>query len=142
MTAKLGYITIFTHELLNPDGGGSSVKRGQAVLGASPLEKSQLDQYISVFRALSEPLRLEIISMFGVDDTCACTFLEEHLPIAKSTISYHVKILYEAGLIDVRKEGRFYHYDLRREVFDYFVPGLLERLRLGRLRDEQAALTH
>ncbi|GAA0983853.1 hypothetical protein GCM10009555_056440 [Acrocarpospora macrocephala] len=111
------------------------------MLGASPLERSQVDQYISVFRALSEPLRLDVISMFGDDDTCACTLLDERLPISKSTISYHVKILYEAGLIDVRKEGRFYHYDLRREVFDYFVPGLLERLRLERLRGEQTAST-
>ncbi|GAA0983901.1 hypothetical protein GCM10009555_056590 [Acrocarpospora macrocephala] len=95
----------------------------------SPLEKSQEAQYISIFRALSEPLRLEILSLFDDEGRCACTHLEERLPISKSTISYHIKILYEAGLINIRKEGRFYHYDLRTDVFDYFVPDLLERVR-------------
>lgn len=97
--------------------------------GGGLLEVSERDHYANIFRALSEPIRLEMISMFDADDTCACTLLEDQLPISKSTISYHIKILYQAGLIHVRKEGRFYHYDLRRDVFDYFVPGLLERLR-------------
>jgi ArsR family transcriptional regulator len=101
-------------------------------LSSSPLEKSQETQYVSLFRALSEPLRMEIISLFSDDGHCACTLLEKSLPISKSTISYHIKILYEAGLIDIRKEGRFYHYDLRQDVFDYFVPGLLERVRKER----------
>ncbi len=108
------------------------MSRQTSALKQSPLAKSQEDQYLSIFRALSEPLRLEVISLFDDDGSCACTLLEERLPISKSTISYHIKILYEAGLIDIRKEGRFYHYDLRKEVFDYFVPGLLERMRAER----------
>jgi ArsR family transcriptional regulator len=95
----------------------------------SPLAKSEEDHYIAIFRALSEPLRLEMISLFDDEGSCPCVLLEERLPISKSTISYHIKILSEAGLIDVRKEGRFYHYDLREEVFEYFVPGLLGRVR-------------
>lgn len=94
----------------------------------SPLEKSLTQQYVDIFRALSEPLRVEIISLF-VDDHCACTVLEQKLPVSKSTISYHVKILNQAGLVDVRKDGRFYHYDLRPDVFEFFVPGFRARLR-------------
>lgn len=96
------------------------------------LVRSREDQYISIFRALGEPLRLEILSLFDNDGHCACTRLEENLPISKSTISYHVKILHEAGLIDVSKKGRYYHYSLRRDVFDYFVPGFITRLHQDR----------
>ena len=94
----------------------------------SPLFKPLQDQYLDVFRALSEPLRLQMIAMFDENGSCACTVLEEQLPISKSTISYHIKILNQAGLIDITKDGRFYHYHLRHDVFDYFVPGLLDRL--------------
>jgi ArsR family transcriptional regulator len=100
-----------------------------AVQGStSPVVRpSEADQYAAVFRALSEPLRMQMIGCFR-NDTCACTLLEESLPISKSTISYHVKILKEAGLIEVRKAGRFYHYDLRRDVFEFYVPGFLARV--------------
>jgi ArsR family transcriptional regulator len=95
----------------------------------SPLaERSDGDDYVRIFKALSEPLRVQMISLFDADGSCACTSLEAALPVSKSTISYHVKILSEAGLIGVRKNGRFYHYDLRRDVFEYFVPGFLDRI--------------
>lgn len=98
------------------------------VQDAAQLDRgTESDQYARVFRALSEPLRIQMIGCF-TGGTCACTLLEESLPISKSTISYHVKILKEAGLIDVRKSGRFYHYDLRSDVFDYYVPGFLDRV--------------
>lgn len=93
----------------------------------SPLSKSIREQYVDIFRAMAEPLRVEIISLFE-EDQCACTVLEERLPVSKSTISYHIKTLNQAGLVDVRKEGRFYHYQLRREVFDFFLPSFLDRL--------------
>jgi DNA-binding transcriptional ArsR family regulator len=84
--------------------------------------------YTGIFRALSEPLRLEIISMFAELDELPCTVIEERLPITKSTISYHIKILARARLVSVRKEGRFYFYRLRLDVFEWFVPGLLHRM--------------
>lgn len=85
-------------------------------------------RYMDVFNALSDPIRLEIISQCAVADDCACTLLEKVLPVAKSTISYHVKILYHAGLIEVRKDGRFYHYRLRREFLEEVLPGFIDRL--------------
>jgi len=84
--------------------------------------------YTGIFRALSEPLRLEIISLFAELDELPCTVIEEHLPISKSTISYHIKILARARLVSVRKEGRFYFYRPRLDVFEWFVPGLLHRM--------------
>ena len=98
--------------------------------------------YAEIFNALSEPIRIEIVSMIAATDELACTALDETLPISKSTISYHIKILYHAGLISVRKDGRYYFYRLKREVFDQYVGGFLDRLataRRGRKRDLTAA---
>jgi hypothetical protein len=49
-------------------------------------------------------------------DELPCATLEQTLPVSKPTISYHTKILQQAGLLSVRKEGRNYFYALRRDV--------------------------
>lgn len=98
--------------------------------------------YAEIFSALSEPVRIEIVGMIAATDELACTTLDDTLPISKSTISYHIKILYHAGLISVRKEGRYYFYQLKRDVFDQYVDGFLERLttaRRGRKKELAAA---
>ncbi|WP_138421760.1 ArsR/SmtB family transcription factor [Maritimibacter alexandrii] len=71
---------------------------------------------LDLFEALGHPLRLRMVEMMAAVDDLACTTLEAELPIAKSTISYHVKILSQAGLIDVRRDGRWFNYRLRRDV--------------------------
>ena len=82
----------------------------------------------ATFEALGHPIRLRMIEMMAGTDELACTTLEEALPIVKSTISYHIKILYRAGLIDVRRDGRWYHYRLRRQVLGDRVEALMQAL--------------
>jgi DNA-binding transcriptional ArsR family regulator len=86
------------------------------------------DPVIEIFKALSEPVRLDIMARIVSTDELACTTLEKELPISKSTISYHMKILYRAHLIDIRKEGRFYHYRARTAEIEEVVPGMLKWL--------------
>jgi DNA-binding transcriptional ArsR family regulator len=102
--------------------------------------RSELDLYSEIFRALSEPIRAEIVRLIGAVGSSGdypCTGLEEELPISKSTISYHVKILSKAGLVTVRRDGRNFRYHLNREVFDHFVPGYLDRLLAQPPTDEE-----
>ena len=94
----------------------------------APIDTDERTRYLDVFNALADPIRLEIVSRCAATEECACTLLEEVLPVAKSTISYHIKILYRAGLLEVRKEGRFYHYRLKRDVMEAFLPGFVDRL--------------
>lgn len=97
-------------------------------LTLSPLSKTVAEEYVAIFRALSEPIRLEILGLFLGSGSVPAAVLDEKLPVSRSTISYHVRILHEAGLIEISKDGRYYHYHLRRDVFEHFLPGLLERL--------------
>jgi DNA-binding transcriptional ArsR family regulator len=69
-----------------------------------------------VFKALGDPIRWSIIQQVAAEDELACSLLEDTLPVSKPTISYHTKILTQAGLIEVRKRGRNYFYCLRRDV--------------------------
>jgi DNA-binding transcriptional ArsR family regulator len=91
-------------------------------------QTTDLEQYRDVFSALSEPIRLDIVRQIADVEELPCTALDESLPVSKSTISYHVKLLRHANLISVRKDGRNYFYTVKRDVFEHFVPNLLERL--------------
>nr|AIU93551.1 hypothetical protein LRS1606.117 [Rhodococcus sp. NS1] len=79
---------------------------------------------VEVFRALGDPIRLDIMSRMIHSEEVACTDLERILPVSKSTISYHIKVLSGAGLVHVRKEGRNYFYRARRDIIDEHLPGL------------------
>lgn len=92
--------------------------------------------YAEVFSAMGDPTRLEMLRTMITQGEVACTTFDEMFPIGKSTISYHVRVLRNAKLITVRKDGRFYHYQLRREVFDAHMPGLLETLARAPSKEE------
>ena len=93
---------------------------------------------IEIFKALSDPIRWNIVVQMASVDELACVTLEDTLPVSKPTISYHIKILYQAGLINVRKSGRNYFYSLRREVLRSLLDDLWELAPAPRsaVRDE------
>lgn len=95
---------------------------------APPFAPSLRDSYVAFAKAIADPTRLDMLLLIGETGDYSCTALEQQLPVSKSTISYHVKILTQARLIKVRRQGRYFHYELQREVLDYFAPGLLPRL--------------
>jgi DNA-binding transcriptional ArsR family regulator len=80
------------------------------------MESSTEDAPIEVFRAIGDPVRWSILVQLAAVDELPCADLEKTLPVSKPTISYHAKILQQAGLLAVRKEGRNYFYALRRDV--------------------------
>jgi len=79
-----------------------------------------------VFKALSDPIRWSIIVQMSKVDELACLTLESTLPVSKPTISYHTKILHDAGLISTRKAGRNYYYSLCRDVLSELLDQLWE----------------
>jgi DNA-binding transcriptional ArsR family regulator len=83
-----------------------------------------------VLKALSDEMRWSIVSQMSEVEELACIRLEQTLPVSKPTISYHIKVLYHAGLVEIRKEGRNYYYKLRREVLDSVLSGVAEQLGL------------
>lgn len=85
----------------------------------------ELAEPAQVFRALGDPIRLSIVRQIAAAQELACSALEDTLPVSKPTISYHTKILRQAGIIEVRKNGRNFFYTLRGETLD----GLADELR-------------
>jgi ArsR family transcriptional regulator len=80
--------------------------------GSPPLKGKELDALAGQFKALSDPTRLLIVnSLANREECCVCEF--QHLGLSQPTISHHLKILREAGLIEVaRKRGTWTFYRL------------------------------
>lgn len=72
-----------------------------------------LDDLIDVIKALGDPVRVDLLSRIAAVEQMACTELVDQLAVSASTVSYHVKLLRAAGLIEVRKEGRNFFYTYR-----------------------------
>ena len=64
-----------------------------------------------ICRALGDPKRLQIVRMLSGGEMCACRLLD-HLEITQPTLSHHMKILCECGLVDTRRDGKWSHYSL------------------------------
>ena len=70
-----------------------------------------------VFKALCDPNRWMIIEMLQSGEKCACKLLQE-LEIVQSTLSHHMKILCESGLVDSIRDGKEMHYSLNKQSFE------------------------
>lgn len=77
---------------------------------------------IKVFKALADPIRLEIIRYLNqLDHEVSCGTVDEVLKIGKTSGSYHFKILQEAGLITAHKVAREKFVSLDRATFDHYL---------------------
>ncbi|HEX5326542.1 MAG TPA: metalloregulator ArsR/SmtB family transcription factor [Acetobacteraceae bacterium] len=84
-----------------------------------------MDRIDCIFKALGDPARLRILAALArpdaaccsnEDQVCACD-LEPLLGLAQPTVSHHMKLLTDAGLVQARKSGRWVYYRLDRDRF-------------------------
>jgi len=68
-----------------------------------------------IFKALCDESRLRIIDLIKNGETCSCVLLED-LTISQSTLSHHMKILIESGLVTCRKKGKYAMYSLSSDI--------------------------
>ena len=62
-----------------------------------------------IFKAFADENRLKILSLLHDGEKCCCVLLE-NLAIGQSALSYHMRILLEAGIVEGRQEGKWTHY--------------------------------
>jgi len=72
-------------------------------------------EYSKIFKALGDPKRAMIVDMLSCGELCACRILEK-FQISQSTLSYHMKILCDCGLVRDREEGKWTYYSLNEET--------------------------
>lgn len=69
-----------------------------------------------LFHALSDETRLSIVEMLQDGERCVCE-LQDVLDAAQSRLSFHLKVLKDAGVVIDRKDGRWVHYSLNPDAF-------------------------
>ena len=75
---------------------------------------NQIEEASRLFHALSEPTRLQILEQLRKGEQCVCE-LTEVFHTGQSRLSFHLRVLKEAGLINDRPEGRWMYYSLNVE---------------------------
>lgn len=92
---------------------------------------TELGEMAEMAKALSHPARLAILKYLSEQNTCICGDIVEELPLAQATVSRHLKVLKDAGLINVTQRGLTSCYCLKPEAigrlhrqFDAFFSGL------------------
>jgi ArsR family transcriptional regulator, arsenate/arsenite/antimonite-responsive transcriptional repressor len=79
--------------------------------GAPPLPTEERERLAAQFKALSDPTRLAIVNQLaGAEECCVCNL--EPLGLSQPTISHHLKILREAGLVESTRRGTWAYYRL------------------------------
>jgi ArsR family transcriptional regulator, arsenate/arsenite/antimonite-responsive transcriptional repressor len=73
-----------------------------------------------IIKALSDPNRLQIIDILSCGERCACDILE-HFDFTQPTLSHHMKVLMDCGLVDCRKEGLWSYYSLSTANFNKLI---------------------
>lgn len=69
------------------------------------------EEQAKVFKAFCDEKRLRILELLRGGERCACVLIEQ-LDMAQSSLSYHMKILCESGIVDSRQEGKWTHYKI------------------------------
>jgi ArsR family transcriptional regulator len=94
----------------------------QPALIGEPINDESAAQLAVVFKALGDPVRLRLVSLIGArqgGEVCVCD-LASDFDLTQPTISHHLKVLREAGIIDSERRGTWVYYRL--------VPAALQRM--------------
>jgi ArsR family transcriptional regulator len=88
--------------------------------------EGEVDQrtLIKIAKALADPTRFRILQSIAEGGESCCGELAKRFPITQATCSQHLRILTEAGLVTMRREGQFNHYRLVRETLTAYQQAL------------------
>lgn len=86
------------------------------------MEKQKYIEKAEIFKVLSDGNRLQIIDMLSCGEMCGCKILEK-FDITQPTLSHHMKVLIDNGLVTSRKDGNWIHYKLNdnkmKEIIEF-----------------------
>ena len=89
-----------------------------APLSARPLSPQQAEQIAPLLKALADPVRLRLMSLVASHaggEACVCD-LNDAFDLTQPTISHHLKVLHDSGLLDREKRGVWVYYRARTEA--------------------------
>jgi ArsR family transcriptional regulator len=89
------------------------------------------EAYAKVMKAMSDPKRVKIVDMLSNGKLCACDILEQ-FNFTQPTLSHHIKVLVDTGLVTVEKTGTWHHYSLNEMKMNQLVTDTIRLTSVGR----------
>lgn len=86
--------------------------------------KNDYDESAKIIKALADSRRLKIIDILSCGERCACDILE-HFDFTQPTLSHHMKVLMDCGLVNCRKDGLWSYYSLNNKNCNRLVLSLM-----------------
>ena len=86
---------------------------------------NKFEEAAKIFKAFCDPNRLMILEILKDGEQCACKLLEQ-LNIGQPTLSHHMKILCDSGIVTSRQDGKWTHYSLSQAGSEYAAKRLIE----------------
>lgn len=93
-------------------------------------------QNAKVFKAFCDETRLAVLELLQSGEKCACVLLEQ-VEVGQSTLSHHMKILVESGVVSARKEGKWTYYSIHETGSRYALELLQSVLMVDAMLDER-----
>ena len=98
-----------------------------------PTQEATVPKNIAAgFHALSDPLRIGTLELLRKREQCVCDLCEV-LGVTQSKLSFHLKILKEAGFVNARQEGRWIYYSLNSSQFEVLQNYLKDFSRISKI---------
>jgi ArsR family transcriptional regulator len=92
------------------------------------------ENFLRIAKALADARRLAILERIAARGDAACQQLREEFPVSQPTMSHHLRLLVEVGVIEMRRDGLYAHYRVRVDVMRAYVTTLERRMRLTTTR--------
>ncbi len=86
-------------------------------------------EFAAIFKALSDETRLRVIDMLSCREMAACDILS-NFTLSQSTLSYHMKILIESGVVNARRDGLWTRYSINDDTFNKIMDFMPELYKL------------
>ena len=83
-------------------------------LESAPIDEVESASLASGYKALGDPHRVKIVHLLAAAVGPVCVVdIEQHVPLSQSTVSYHLRILVDAGVLALDRRGRWSYYTVR-----------------------------
>ncbi|MCS6830131.1 MAG: metalloregulator ArsR/SmtB family transcription factor [Armatimonadota bacterium] len=97
-------------------------------LKAGVIVRMDDSELVRIAKAIADPTRFAILRAIASREEISCGQLAELFPIAQATVSHHLNVLANAGLVEMRKQGQHHYFRLQRETVQQFGDSLLHSL--------------
>lgn len=89
------------------------------------------NRFIKILNALGDMTRFKILKIIAKKGEISCLEITKKVSMSQPTISHHLKILTDSGIVRVRRSGKFGYFSINEKVFDVFLQDITKFLKQG-----------